>query len=160
MALMATWVESHKPGAAARTHLLLAGLMWSAVGTGLLSFGVSWSWHGHTALTPWSLAAAVAIGLLKSRLIMDNAARRIIGRIRARGDGRCLGGFVSLPTWLLIAAMMGLGRLLRTHFVAPHVVGVIYVAVGSALLVSSRLMWRAWRHPHPDDAGPVRPAGP
>jgi hypothetical protein len=126
-------------------HLLLAGLVWSTVGAWLVILGARWSWRHEPALTPWLLPVAVALGLVKSRLVMDRAGRGIVQRIRERGDGRCLGGFVSPLTWLLIAVMMGMGRLLRSHNLAPQVVSVVYVAVGTALVVSSRLMWGAWR---------------
>jgi hypothetical protein len=145
MPLMTRWAETHKPAAPVHVHLLLAGVMWSSVGCVLMALGVHWSGPFDPALTPWLLVAGLAVGLAKSRLVMDRAARRIIGRIRARGDGRCLGGFVSPLTWVLILAMMGLGRLLRARLLPPAVIGVVYVAVGSALLVSSRLMWQAWR---------------
>ena len=40
--------------------------------------------------------------------------------------------------------MMVAGRLLRGAF-AHVVVGPLYLAIGTALLVSSRITWRAWR---------------
>jgi hypothetical protein len=145
---MSGWAESHKPGAAARTHLVLAALMWTIVGGGLVFFGARWSWHSDASHAPWLMAAALAAGAAKSRLILDRAGRRIVERILARGDGRCLGGFVSPPTWLLIVGMMALGRLLRSR-VAPLPVGVLYLAVGSSLLISSRLIWQARRRARP-----------
>jgi hypothetical protein len=89
------------------------------------------------------VAAALA-GALKARFVLKRAAERIVRRIQARGDGRCLGGFVSVRSWLLVAGMMGAGYLLR-HGLLPHnVVGLIYVAVGTALLLASAVIWRAW----------------
>ena len=68
----------------------------------------------------------------------------MIERIRIRGDGRCLGGFLSLRTWGFVALMMVVGRVLRGTL-AHEIVGPLYIAVGSALIISSRLTWRAWR---------------
>lgn len=142
---MTSWAESYKPAARVPTHLMLAWLMWSAVGAALAGFGIRWIWEAEAGIAPWIAAVAVAVGAVKSRLVLDRAALRIIDRIRARGDGRCLGGFLSLKTWGLVIVMMAGGRLLRST-VARGIVGPLYLAVGTALLISSRLAWRAWRN--------------
>ena len=95
------------------------------------------------------LGLAIVAGALKAHFVLKRTAGRMIERIRVRGDGRCLGGFVSLPTWGFVILMMGLGYLLR-HGLLPHtVVGVIYVAVGAALLLASRRIWSAWQRHQP-----------
>lgn len=145
---MTTWIESHKPAAGVRAHLVAAGVMWSVVGATLAGVGVSWTWESTPAAAAWLTAAAVAVGAAKSRLVLDHAARRIVVRISARGDGRCLGGFLSPGTWGLVMVMMIAGRLLRGTFAHP-VIGPLYLAIGSALLLSSRVAWRAWREMRP-----------
>lgn len=140
---MTQWTESHKPAAAVSTHLMLAWLMWASVGMALAGFGARWSWWAHPTAAPWILACAVAVGVAKSQLVLDRAARRIVDRIRTRGEGRCLGGFLSLRTWGLVVLMMAAGRLLRGTL-ARGIVGPLYVALGTALCLSSRLSWRAW----------------
>ena len=141
---MVEWAERHKPAAAVATHLMLAWLMWVLVGSALACFGTRWVWMAAPNYGLLITAGAVVIGALKSRLVLDRAARRIIQRIRARGDGRCLGGFLSLRTWALVVVMMAVGRLLRGT-VARGIIGPLYLAVGTALCLSSRLSWRAWR---------------
>jgi hypothetical protein len=142
---MTGWLETHKPGASARVHLVLAALMWGVVGSAMLVVGVRWASEGRTAVTLWLLAAAAALGYAKSRWILDRAAGRIVERILARGDGRCLGGFLSVRTWLLVGFMVLVGRVLRSFVLAGTAAGLLYVVVGVALVLSSRLMWRAWR---------------
>jgi hypothetical protein len=144
------WVESHKPAAALPTHLMLAWLMWVVVGATLVGVGARWLWQAAPIAAPWLAAGAVAIGAIKSRLVLDRAAQRIVARIRARGDGRCIGGFLSLKTWGLVVLMMVAGRLLRGT-VAHGIVGPLYLAVGTALCISSRQSWRAWRESIPGD---------
>jgi hypothetical protein len=90
------------------------------------------------------VAVAVAIGTVKSRLVLDRAVRRVIERISVRGDGRCFGGFLSLRTWGLVILMMVAGRVLRGSL-SRGIVGPLYIAVGTALCLSSRLSWRSWR---------------
>ena len=141
---MTYWAESHKPAAAVPTHLILAWLMWAVVGTALAAVGARWTWESTPAAAAWLTAGAVAVGAAKSRLVLERAAGRIVTRIRACGNGRCLGGFLSLGTWGLVILMMVIGRLLRGTF-AHVVVGPLYLTIGTALLVSSRITWRAWR---------------
>jgi hypothetical protein len=141
---LTNWVESHKPAASVPAHLLLAWLMWAVVGTALAIFGARWLWFALPKAAPWLAAGAVAVGVVKSRLVLDRAARKVVGRISARGDGRCLGGFLSVQTWGLVLLMMAAGRLLRGTL-AGSIIGPLYIAVGTALLLSSRVSWRAWR---------------
>ena len=138
------WVESHKPAAAAHVQLLLAGLMWTVVGAALAGFGARWLWQSPAWTAPW-LVLAVAIGAVKARFILDRMARTIVERIRSRGDGRCIGGFMSARSWALVVVMMLAGRLLRGSDVTRALLGVLYLAVGTGLLLSSRIAWLAWR---------------
>ena len=92
----------------------------------------------------WLVLAAAVLGSAKARFVLRRSARRIIDRIRARGDGRCLGGFLSPATWAFVLAMVLLGRLLRAGWLPRTVVGFVYVAVGVALLLASGYIWQAW----------------
>jgi hypothetical protein len=141
---LTTWAERHKPAAAMRTQLMLAWLMWATVGSILVGVGARWLWESAPLAAPWVAAACGAVGAIKSRFVLDRAAQRVAGRILARGDGRCLGGFLSLRTWGLVVLMMAGGRVLRST-VAHGIVGPLYIAVGTALVLASRVTWRAWR---------------
>ena len=142
---MTGWHENLKPRASSRFQLLLAGLMWSVVGCALLAFGSSWISdsvsRGTFALL---LVAALALGAAKSRFILDRAAGKIVIRIGERGEGRCAGGFLSLRSWLLVAVMIAGGRLLRGGILPSAAVGTLYAAIGTGLLLSSRLAWSAF----------------
>jgi len=120
-----------------------AWMMWFAVGSALVGFGARWLWSAAPVVAPWVAAGAVVAGSVKSRVVLDRAARRVVDRIRSRGDGRCLGGFLSLRTWGLVILMIAAGRLLRGSL-AHGIVGPLYVAVGTALCLSSRITWCAW----------------
>lgn len=134
-----------KPAAAARTHLLAAASMWSVVGLGLAAAGLHWT---LASVLPWrglALAGALVAGLLKARFVLDRSARKAVARIIERGDSRCLGGFQSPGSWALVLLMVLGGRALR-HWVLPQgVAGLLYVAIGVALLWASRIQWRAYR---------------
>ncbi len=129
-----------KPGASAGTNLLVAAGMWSFIGLYLMVRG-----YLLAPALPWPFRAlALGLGTLKAFWVIERAARRNIARIVARPDGMCIGGVYSWGMWGMVVCMMLGGRLLRNSSVPPLVVSVIYVAVGWALLLSSRLIWQEW----------------
>ena len=142
---MPQWLHRLKPAAPARAHLLVAALAWTVVGGTLLYVGVRWATTGQHAYVAVLLAFAAAVGTIKSYFILDRVASRTVRRIRLRGDGRCIGGFLSPRSWFLLGAMMAFGRLLRASPIPHAAVGLVYIAVGTALLVSARSLWLAWQ---------------
>ncbi len=126
-------------------HLLLAAGMWSTVGSVLAVVGIRWLLVGGGEYQWLLLAVAVVLGLCKSLFVLRSTARRVVRRIIARGDGRCIGGFVSWKTWLLIAVMIVSGWILRNSELAIWIIGIIYTGIGSALVISSLTIWKAWR---------------
>lgn len=148
--MMPQWLQTLKPAAPARLHLLTAALAWTVVGGTLLFFGIRWATAGRLTHVALLLALAAAAGTLKSYFMLDRVAGRIVDRIRRQGDGRCIGGFLSPSSWFFVGAMVGFGRLLRASPLSHAAVGLIYTAVGTALLLSARSFWLAWqRHARP-----------
>ncbi len=141
---MALSLRIPTPAAPRRTHLFAAALMWSTVGLALMAVGARWTVGSGSSFAAPALFAAAAVGLVKARYVLGRTARRIVKRIDERGDGRCLGGFLSWKSWLLVGAMVGLGRLLRMSPLPLLLRGAIYFAIGAALLAASRGIWEAW----------------
>jgi len=135
-----SWLARLKPGASTNTNLLVAALMWSFIGFYLMVRGYLLG----QPLPGMFFLLALGLGTMKAFWLIERAARKNIARIVARPDGMCLGGVYSWGMWGMVVCMMVGGRLLRNSAVPPLVVGVIYVAVGWALLLSSRLIWREW----------------
>lgn len=132
----------YKPGVSIRTHLLLGGLIWAIVGFFLLTNGVVLV---SLARHPWYGLAGIILGMVKAFTILDRMARKNIKRIKEFDDNVCVGSVYSLKTWFLVAAMIVMGRLLRTTILPGEVVGFVYMAVGCGLMLSSRLMWIEWK---------------
>ncbi len=129
-----------KPGVGRKVHLFVAPLIWTVVGLVLIIRGSFWI--GSGAL-PWLLAAAI-LGTAKSVLVLDKTASRSLERIYRLDEGACLGAVYSWKTWILVAVMMASGITLR-HLTHPGpCIGTLYVAIGWALLFSSRHGWLAW----------------
>lgn len=137
--------ERWKPAARARTHALAAAVLWTLVGLGLAAAGIVWT-AGGLGVWGWgSGLAAVAVGVAKARMALEPTARKALARIRARGDGRCLGGFLSWRSWMFVVAMMALGAVLRRSPVPRGLLGFVYLAVGTGLLWASREFWAGAR---------------
>lgn len=130
------------PAAQVKTRILLAALLWTGIGLMLLTRGVlAVSGSGREI---W-LAVAVLLGTIKSRLVLDRAVVKNMVRLQGLDGARCIGGVYSVKTWLLVAAMIATGRLLRASPLPVWLVGLIYATVGWALFWSSRRGWSAWR---------------
>jgi len=91
--------------------------------------------------------AAVAVGLIKARLILIRYAQKAVRRIRTRGHA-CFFGFFAPSSWLFILVMMGGGMMLRRTPLVDYwwgrtFLGILYIAVGTALLIADVIFWRA-----------------
>jgi hypothetical protein len=125
-------------------HFFAAASMWTLAGLGLSTAGLLWLLRASSHWTWLGMLLALAIGGAKGMAILRRTAARNVARIDARGDDRCLGGFLSLRGWLLVAGMMILGRILRASPIPRTILGAVYLAIGIALLLGSFELWRAW----------------
>lgn len=145
---MRVWLEHHKPRASSRRQLFLAATLWSVVGCVLFFFGCRWIFQGVGRISATALIFfALVLGLLKGLFILDGTARQVTARILERGEDRCLGGFLSWKSWLLIAIMSIAGRFLRGGILPTAAAGTLYAAIGTGLFFSSRIAWRRWSLP-------------
>jgi hypothetical protein len=132
-----------KPGATTHTHLLLSAVLWTTIGLLLLAKGfyrLSQLNDGQVFI----MVPAILAGSLKAYFILDKSARRGINRILTFKDGTCLGAVYSVKTWILVLCMMGMGVILRNSSLPMQLLCFLYLTIGWALLLSSRLAWRAW----------------
>ena len=135
---------------------LLAAAIWTGVGIMLSFLGLEWMLKGF-GWWAWLLAVPmIALGFVKGRFILDTMAKRNTQRITDRGAEAPWWGFYPIRTWILVAIMMSAGLVLRVaipdlffHFNAPDSyyawIGLVYLAVGVALMHASRIWWAAWR---------------
>ncbi|MFH7320168.1 hypothetical protein ACHHRT_06065 [Desulfurivibrio sp. D14AmB] len=139
--MLANVVQRWKPGVSVSTHLLVAALLWSFIGIYLLVRGVLLYGAGLW----WPPLLALLAGALKGHYLLARSAGKNILRLRAMKDNSCLGAVYSLKMWLLVLLMMLAGRVLRVVGIPEQWVALVYLAVGFALFLSSRLFWRQWR---------------
>ena len=133
------------PRADVRTQITAGAVMWSIGAAILLVRGLAYiqgrSWHA------WALAAGLALGVLKSRFVLERVASKAVDRVRAHGRAWFF-AFFSLKSWGLIALMMGSGMILRRAIVHPNqvgagILGAVYIGIGAALLLAGRVFWHA-----------------
>ena len=141
---MSSWLETYKPTATSRFQLWLIGAIWTTVGVALTLVGGHWllTTNGYKILI--LTTAAVCLGIGKSFLVLERAAQSFTSRIQLRGEGKCVGGFLSVKGWALVGCMILLGRLLRSVGIPRPILGLVYAGVGLGMLLSSRMFWRAW----------------
>lgn len=141
---MAEWIERRAPKASMRTQLLLASLLWTAIGVMLPTLGSVWIVQRYGPLGALFALPFLVVGLAKSHLLLDRVSARTLERVRRRGDGTSAAGFFSAKSWLLVLAMMASGQIIRATGFPRAWLGFLYVAVGTAMLLSSRKLWAGW----------------
>jgi len=104
---------------------------------------------------------AVSVGVVKARFILVKYASRAVTRIRTRGRA-CFFGLFAWSSWVFIVVMMGSGLLLRHSPLVGSwwgrtLLGVLYVAVGTALAIADVVFWRAALGRVRGATGPIRP---
>lgn len=134
------FVERLKPRASVRVQLHLAALVW-LVGASILGVrGVVYLARSHWAA--WLIAVGLVLGVVKGHLLLERVARKAVARIKERGNEKCLFGFFSWRSWLLVAVMMGGGIVLRNSGAPYEFLGVLYAAVATALVYGDITYWR------------------
>jgi len=134
----------------------LAGTIWVLVGGMLLARSVPMveaaSEQSGWTTTIISLVVGALLGAAKGRFVLSKTARRNRVRIEALQDAYIWNVFTG-KTWLLVAAMIGLGMLLRGGAAAGWFswapIAAIYAGIGAAMLVSSWAYFRVIGPPLP-----------
>jgi hypothetical protein len=144
------WWEPFVPRASARVQMFAAAMVWLVGLSFLLVRGVMFmigpgpGLHFSHWLIPVA-AIAIVLGMIKARYILIRYADKAVARIEHRGHA-CFLGFFSAKSWLFVLVMMGGGMMLRRTPLVDYAWGraalsVLYIAVGTALLIADRTFW-------------------
>ena len=135
-------IRKLKPGVARKVHVLSAALLWTAIGGLLLYRGISY-------LLPsgefWLGGVGVAAGTIKSLLILGRSALKGLERIKKFSNNTCIGAVYSWKTWLVVLAMITMGMMMRKASLPEPLIGTVCIAIGWALVFSSRHAWITWQ---------------
>jgi hypothetical protein len=129
--------EKWKLGVPKHWLLLLAGLLW--IGVGCMLNSLAWSW---LRTEPTGKAAMLgALGFASALVIHHFGFLRIVDKNLARilpmQGKRCVFSFMPLKSYILILIMSLLGVTLRHSPVPKPYLAVLYIAIGTALILSS-----------------------
>ncbi len=128
-----------------KKQVFLAASIWSVVGIFLFLRGLL----NIIQLTdPYKylwLLAALFLGLIKAKVVLEKNAQKISNRILSRQNPSSILGFLPLKSWLLIGSMVAFGFFLRHSSINRSLVWSIYIAIGAALFASSRIFWSVWK---------------
>ena len=132
-----TKTEKWKPGVPKRVLLLVAGIMW--IGTGIMLDTVSYFWlRVHS---PFQALVSLSIGFACALVVHHFGFLRIVDRnldrILPMEGRRCVFSFMPWKSYILILAMVIMGLLLRHSFIPKLYLSVLYIGIGTALILSS-----------------------
>lgn len=129
--------EKWKPGVSKSILLLMAGLLWFGVGMMLDAQAYKWLKAESTD----TLYLAAAIGFLAALMIHHFGFLRVVDKNLARilpMQGRhCVFAFMPWKNYILILIMISAGILLRHSPIPKKYLAALYVAIGTALILSS-----------------------
>jgi hypothetical protein len=134
-------VARFRPDVGKSVHLFIAPLIWTAVGIMLMERGMGWIGF---SLTCRLFIIALIVGTVKSLTVLDKSAKKNLTRIMLLKERSCIGAVYPWKTWLLVILMMATGIALRSMTEPGLFLGMIYVAAGWGLLLSSRHGWGQW----------------
>lgn len=138
-------------GLTRQQHLWIAAAIWTIVGVGLLAMGLLFWFHfpylGFLDFEHISFGTlAIGVGLVKGKVVLDRTANRVIDRTATLQEPNRIKSVFQMfgaKTIALIVLMMTIGLGLRIAGVSYEIRGLIYLAVGAALLWSCRRYWAA-----------------
>ena len=141
-------INRWKPGVPKSTLLLIAGIMW--IGTGLMLDSLSYSWLRLE--TQAHVLIAVGLGFVGALFIHHFGFLRIVDRNLARilpmKGKRCVFSFMPWKSYILIAVMVATGLVLRHSSIPKLYLAVLYIGIGTALILSSvrylRYLMKTW----------------
>lgn len=144
------------------TLVAISGVIWLAIGIFLLTLGLNLLTGtlvsveknypllsilngfigSHEQSVILLVAVSLAIGYFKGRYVLAKSAHRVVTRIQTFPNPTSVGNLYSIPYYLLIVGMMGLGMLIKVFGVPSDIRGFVDVAIGAALINGAMIYFR------------------
>ena len=127
--------------------LIIVGVIWFLVGAGLSIVGINWMLQlGFGPKLIIFLTPSILIGLLKGKFVLQKVALKYYKRsdvIKFNNNDIFLGWvkIFGIKGFILIGLMMAMGSFLRHSNIDRPILGIVYLAVGMALLYASKIFF-------------------
>ena len=142
--MMRALLYRFNPAVPNRWLLLLAGIIWTGVGTLLCLRAIGWIEAGNNASSLLFVAAGAIAGVVWNRAMFANIARRNVTRISRLPEKVCIFAFTAWRGYAMIAGMISLGIFLRGSSIPRDYLATLYAAMGGALLLSSFIFYKSF----------------
>ena len=130
-----------------KTSLVIVGMIWLLVGLGLSIAGINWLLKlGFGTKLIIFATSSVAVGLLKGRFVLQKIALKYYKRadvVQFNKNDILIGWIkiLGIRGFVLIGLMMGMGGILRRSPIDRPILGILYLAVGIALVYASKIFF-------------------
>jgi hypothetical protein len=132
-----TFLNKIHPGVQKPVLLILAGLLWFASGTMLVTMAIIWLRNSSNEYVAWYAIGGIVAALLIHHFGFLRIVDKNLGRIRKIDGKYCAFGFMPLKSYILISVMMTMGILLKNSSLPKIYLSVLYLGIGAALILSS-----------------------
>lgn len=126
-----------KPGVEKHILLLIAGLIWIAVGSMLLCFSYFWLRDAERNMVMLMAGSGIVISLFVHHFGFLRVVDNNLGRILPMQGKRCVFSFMTWKSYILVLVMAATGILLRRSPIPRTYLSVLYIGIGAALILSS-----------------------
>ena len=132
-----------------KISVIIVGIIWLLVGIGLSVAGIRWilglSFGPKLVIF---IAVSVAIGLAKGKLVLSKVALKYYKRSEVIQFNKhdILTGWIKIfgiKGFFLITLMILIGYFLRHSNIDRPILGIVYLAVGIALVYASKMFFKA-----------------
>lgn len=130
-------IKKLKPGTSKKVLLLIAGLMWAGIGTMLDILAGSWLKNGKLNFIIFAGLIGFVCALIIHHFGFLHIVDKNLKRIDQMEGKRCIFSFISWKSYFLIAIMILMGFLLRHSNISKPYLAILYIGIGTALLLSS-----------------------
>ena len=117
--------------------LLIAGIMWFAVGLMLLNYAQKWLSLESGGIVVIFGGTGIFIALCVHHFGFLRVADKNLKRILSMEEKVSLFSFITWKSYILIAGMMTMGITLRHSAIPKRYLSVLYIGIGLALTLSS-----------------------
>ncbi len=130
-------IDKYNPAVSKNVLLLMAGVVWDAVGLILLFLAFSWLSAASSIHVSIYIAGGVALALLVHHFGFLKIVNRNINRILQMDQKKCFFSFIPYRSYLLIIIMMAAGIILRRSIIPKYDLSILYIGIGLAMILSS-----------------------